>query len=96
MPGPDDTPDRLWLACGHVEKGGPDGLTFQRVVRAGNAWTVETLGSWCVDCVAQGKAPEGLTWGDAWNEVERGGPKRQLDGPLPPHKVPPVRRRRAS
>lgn len=68
----DDAPRASLLTCGHVWlEDGPEPVTPHRVVRHGSDWAVESRGSWCATCVARGKAAQGMTWAEAWAEVER-------------------------
>lgn len=60
------------LDCLHVwSDGDPEPQVTYRVVRDGEDWNVESMGTWCVDCAAAGNVPEGLNWVEAWAEVRR-------------------------
>ena len=68
----DNGPQTELLSCGHLRTAtDPEPFTPHRVVPFGRGWGVETKGSWCPACVAAGRAPDGIGWREAWDEVER-------------------------
>lgn len=68
----DDGPQTELLSCDHVRTGtDPEPFTAHRVARYQGDWAVETKGSWCPACVAAGRAPKGISWREAWDEVAR-------------------------
>jgi hypothetical protein len=68
----DKRPLIVRLSCGHTGTlADRDTYSPHRVVASEDDWSVESLGTWCAACVTGGRAPVGIGWGQACDEVAR-------------------------
>ncbi len=68
----EDRPLIVRLSCGHSRPlADPETFSPHRVVPYEGGWAVRSDGSWCAACVAAGRAPDGMGWREAWDEVAR-------------------------